>query len=159
MDGTRPAGFWIRAAAAFVDFGVLCLVQVSFGYVGALAVGPDVATVPAFLPLVWTFTVLFAVLYTTVLHARVAGQTLGKMLVGVRVMGVDGSLLSFGAALLRFIGYFASLGTLGLGFIMAGLRRDKRALHDLLAGSRVVRVARVASPAPVMEPAAPPSAG
>jgi uncharacterized RDD family membrane protein YckC len=159
MDGTRPAGFWIRAAAAFADFGVFFLVQISFGYVAALALGPDVASVPAFLPLVWAFTLLFAVLYTTVLQARIGGQTLGKMLMGVRVMGVEGGMLASGAALLRFIGYFVSLAPLGLGFVMAGLRRDKRALHDLLAGSRVVRVARAPNPAPAMEPAAPPSAG
>jgi uncharacterized RDD family membrane protein YckC len=28
-----------------------------------------------------------------------------------------------------------------LGFVLAGLRRDKRGLHDLLAGTRVVRTA------------------
>ena len=159
MDGTRPAGFWIRAVAALADFGVFFLVQISFGYVAGLTVGPDVEDVPAFLPLVWAFTLLFAVLYTTVLHARVGGQTLGKMVMGVRVTGVEGGALSIGAALLRFIGYFVSAGTLGLGFAMAGLRRDKRALHDLLAGSHVVRVAPASGPAPAMEPAAPPSAG
>jgi uncharacterized RDD family membrane protein YckC len=158
MNGSRPAGFWIRMVAALVDFGVFFLVQVSFGYVAAVTVGPEVEDQPAFIPLVWVFTVLFAAVYTTVLHAGVGGQTLGKMLVGVSVVSVEGGALSAGAAFLRFLGYFASLATVGLGFAMAGLRRDKRALHDLLAGSRVVRAARAARPAPAGEPLVPPSA-
>jgi uncharacterized RDD family membrane protein YckC len=153
MNGARPAGFWIRAVAALADFGVFFLVQVSLGYAEAMTMGPDVQDVLVFLPLVWAFTLLFAGAYTTVLHALVGGQTLGKMLVGVRAIGHDGSALSVGAAFLRFIGYFASLGTLGLGFIMAGLRRDKRALHDLIAGSSVVRVSRAAQSSPAPAPA------
>lgn len=160
MDDRRPAaGFWIRAVAALIDFGVFFLVQVSLGYVAAAAIGPDVEDLPAFLPLVWAFTILFAGGYATVLHGGVGGQTLGKMLVGVAVTGVEDGPLSSGAAVLRFIGYFASLATLGLGFAMAGLRRDKRALHDLLAGSRVVRVARAARSAPTAASLVPPSAG
>ncbi len=159
MDGTRPAGFWIRAVAALADFGVFFLVQISLGYVAVVAVGPDVDDLLVFLPLVWAFTVLFASTYTTVLHALVGGQTLGKMLVGVRVLGSEGGALSVGAAFLRFIGYFMSLGTLGLGFVMAGWRRDKRALHDLLAGSRVVRAPRPASPSAAVESVASASAG
>jgi uncharacterized RDD family membrane protein YckC len=159
MNGARPAGFWIRAVAALADFGVFFLVQVSLGYAAAMTMGPDVQDVLVFLPLVWAFTLLFAGTYTTVLHALVGGQTVGKMLVGVRALGSEGCPLSVGAALLRFIGYFASLGTLGFGFIMAGLRRDKRALHDLIAGSAVVRVSRAEQPSPAPAPARSGSAG
>jgi uncharacterized RDD family membrane protein YckC len=54
---------------------------------------------------------------------------------------------------------------LGLGHVLAGLRKDKRALHDLLAGSRVERLALPRRRArPTTEPAAapvtaPPSVG
>jgi uncharacterized RDD family membrane protein YckC len=81
------------------------------------------------------------------------------MLTGVRVVGIEGDALSIGAALLRFAGYFASAGICGLGFVMAGLRRDRRALHDLLAGSCVVRPVRAAATPPIIEPPAPSSAG
>jgi uncharacterized RDD family membrane protein YckC len=138
-------------------FGVFFLVQI-VRLRGRLALRPEVGR--AGLTCRWCGpTPCSSPLYTTVLHGQIGGQTLGKMLMGVRVMGVEGGMLSFGAALLRFIGYFASLASLGLGFGMAGLRPDKRALHDLLAGSCVVRVARARGPAPTMEPAAPSSAG
>jgi uncharacterized RDD family membrane protein YckC len=135
-----PAGFWVRALAALVDFLLFFLVQFSLGFAAAALWGTLIEDSAAFQVGIAAFTLLFAALYTTVLHAAV-GQTLGKLLLGVRVVAVDGERLSAGAALLRYLGYFLSLLPLPLGFAMAGLRRDKRALHDLLAGSRVERQA------------------
>jgi uncharacterized RDD family membrane protein YckC len=48
--------------------------------------------------------------------------------------------LSFGQATGRYFATFLSALILCIGFIMAGIRSDKRALHDLLAGTRVVRL-------------------
>ena len=60
----------------------------------------DVEDSPFFQSMLGSFSLLFMALYTTVLHAF-GGQTLGKLAVGVRVVGVDGAPLPFGAALLR----------------------------------------------------------
>ena len=152
MTEGRPAGFWIRALAALLDFLVFLLVQFSFGLIGGRVWGPDVASTPTFRPIVVLFTFVFAGAYSTLLLA-LGGQTIGKMLVGVRVV-VGEEPPSIGAALLRFIGYFASLGTLTLGYVMAGLRQDKRALHDLIAGTRVEYVSRADAEAPVAPPPA-----
>src|SRR3989442_13831078 len=67
------------------------------------------------------FTWLFTLLYTTALHA-LGGQTVGKMAVSIRAVGIDGGLLAGGAGLLRYLAYFVSLLPLALGFVMAGLR-------------------------------------
>jgi len=147
----RPAGFWIRAIAALVDFVVFGLVQVSFGWIGAKVWGPDVESTTAFKPMVALFTVVFAGAYTTLLHA-LGGQTIGKVIVGVRVVVGDGEPPPLGTALLRYLAYFASAGIFTLGFVMAGLRRDKRALHDLIAGTRVERLPKAAAPEPVEPP-------
>jgi uncharacterized RDD family membrane protein YckC len=135
---TRPAGFWIRAGAALLDVVVFFVVQRSLSVAGARVWGRPVEDDPTVAGLVGLFSVLFTALYTTVLHA-LTGQTLGKLALGVRVVGVDGRPLAVGAALLRWLGYGVSAAPLGFGFLMAGLRRDKRALHDLIAGSRVER--------------------
>lgn len=150
----RPAGFWIRAVALVVDLALLGLVRVSLGAVGARFWGPAVEGAPAFHAAVGAYTLLFALVYTTTLHS-LGGQTVGKLLVGVRVTTVAGDPLPAGAALLRFLAYGVSLATLGLGYLMAGLRHDRRALHDLIAGSRVERLARPARPP---SPATPPLA-
>jgi uncharacterized RDD family membrane protein YckC len=63
------------------------------------------------------------------------------MLVHVRVEQVSGRPLSKGRAFVRWLAGLVSAMPLMLGFVLAGLRRDKRGLHDLLAGTRVVRTA------------------
>jgi hypothetical protein len=42
MIQARPAGFWIRALAAGIDFVVLFVVQLSFAVIGARLSGGDV---------------------------------------------------------------------------------------------------------------------
>jgi uncharacterized RDD family membrane protein YckC len=146
MEG-QPAGFWIRALALAIDLALLFLVKGSFGVMARLVGGPEVAASIGVAPVLWLFTLVFAALYTSTLHSM-CGQTVGKMLTRVRVLGMDGALPDFGTALLRYFAYFASLGTFTLGYAMAGLRHDKRALHDLIAGTRVERVARTGSSLP-----------
>jgi uncharacterized RDD family membrane protein YckC len=148
MISARPAGFWIRALAALMDFAVFGLVHLSFRLIGAKIVGPDAASVASFRPIATFFTFVFAGAYTTVLHA-LGGQTIGKLIVGIRVVGADGEVVPLGTAFLRHLGYFASSAFLGLGFVMAALRVDRRALHDLIAGTRVERLPKPAAAEPV----------
>ncbi|HEY7363984.1 MAG TPA: RDD family protein [Methylomirabilota bacterium] len=136
---TPPAGFWIRAGALLIDVLLWSVVRLSLDVVAGRLWRQEMEGSPFFQGLLGLFTLLFAALYTAVLHA-LDGQTLGKLVVGARVVGVDGERLSFGAALLRCLALGCSFAPLGLGFVMAGLRRDKRALHDLIAGSRVERI-------------------
>ena len=52
---------------------------------------------------------------------------------------VAGEALSPGKAIQRQVGFALSILTAGLGFLVAAVRADKRALHDLIAGTRVER--------------------
>jgi uncharacterized RDD family membrane protein YckC len=76
----------------------------------------------------------------------VRGQTLGKMVAGTRVVRLDGSRASFVRAVIVRNWPFFFLGLLGNGGNALGMldalfvfRRDKRCLHDLIAGTKVVR--------------------
>jgi uncharacterized RDD family membrane protein YckC len=157
----RPAGFWIRFVAFGIDLLVIMAAQFLLGFIAARRWGMDVERSATFRGAVVFFTLLFAVLYPTILHT-LAGQTVGKLVMGARVVATDGELLPPGAAFLRAIVHWLSLTfMLGLGHALAGLRKDKRALHDLLAGSRVDRLPRewrpVRRPAPPPEPTPPPT--
>ena len=148
---SRPAGFGIRLVALLVDLLVFLAVHRSLDAIARRVWGPGVDGAPVQV-LVVMFTLLFTALYAVVLHS-LGGQTIGKMLVRVRVAAADGTPLPLGASLLRYFAYGVSLLPLGMGFVMAGLRSDKRALHDLLAGSRVERVpAPARAPAPAVYP-------
>ena len=71
----------------------------------------------------------------------VSGQTAGKMAMKIRVVGEGGSPdepLSAGQALVRAIVTIPSVLLAGIGFLPA-LTGEQRAVHDRVAGTRVVR--------------------
>jgi uncharacterized RDD family membrane protein YckC len=72
----------------------------------------------------------------------VGGQTIGKMAVGTYVVADDGKPVDPAHALRRTLAGIVSFLAFGLGFIPA-LFGDHRALHDRLAGTRVVRLRSV----------------
>ena len=86
-----------------------------------------------------TFLLLLDVGYVTMLTA-IGGQTFGKMTFGIRVVDSHGGGVSFSMALVRSLGYLVSGLPLGLGVLWMVIDTDGRALHDLLAGTRVARV-------------------
>jgi uncharacterized RDD family membrane protein YckC len=68
------------------------------------------------------------------------GQTLGKMVAGIRVVQADAEgTLDLGRAFLRTLMWVALAVPAGLGFLSALFSRDHRGLHDRFAGTRVVR--------------------
>ncbi|MDZ7748200.1 MAG: RDD family protein [Halofilum sp. (in: g-proteobacteria)] len=70
------------------------------------------------------------------------GATPGKVLLELRVVdAATGGRPSPAQALIRLLGYLVSALPLGLGFAWAAVDRDKQALHDKLARTRVVVVA------------------
>jgi uncharacterized RDD family membrane protein YckC len=68
---------------------------------------------------------------------EIAGRTPGKALVGLRVVGLDGRPLGPARALVRTLVFPFSF-VLGLGFIPAVTRKDRRALHELVAGCKEI---------------------
>jgi uncharacterized RDD family membrane protein YckC len=67
------------------------------------------------------------------------GQTIGKMAFGLRVIGDDGSSVDLAGAVLRSLGALTAVLTLGALYVPVLVTSDRRALHDRLAGTRVVR--------------------
>jgi uncharacterized RDD family membrane protein YckC len=82
------------------------------------------------------------------------GQTLGKMLLSIKVIRTDGSNISVGYAVLRYLGYIISGVVLGLGFFWIAFDANKQGWHDKIADTYVVKL-----PPPAREaiPAAKPS--
>lgn len=73
------------------------------------------------------------------------GRTAGKWVTDLRIERTDGEPLSYPRSILRHVvGYALTLATLGLGFLLAALTPQGRALHDLVAGTVVVRRRSVA---------------
>ena len=67
------------------------------------------------------------------------GQTIGKMALSLRVIGDDGRRVDTAGGMIRALGCMLVPVTLGLSYLPALFTSDHRALHDRLAGTRVVR--------------------
>ena len=67
-----------------------------------------------------------------------SGKTPGMVLLGVQVVGLDGSRTGARRGLVRTLAFPLSFILLGLGFLGILLRSDRRALHDVIADTAVV---------------------
>ena len=79
-----------------------------------------------------------------VLFTAAGGQTIGKMAAGIKVVSVHGenawsARVPLAASALRAVGYLVSLLPAGLGFLPALVGAERRAVHDRLADTRVVK--------------------
>ena len=131
-----PAGR--RLAALFIDALLFGGIDLAVLYLTLRIVGlqmHELQVLPVW-PLV-VFLSLMKVAYVAVFTAM-GGQTIGKMAMHIRVVSADNRVLSGGAALRRTLASLVSVVTAGLGYLPGLVGRDRRAIHDRLAGSRVV---------------------
>ncbi|MDZ5782022.1 RDD family protein [Marinococcus luteus] len=90
------------------------------------------------------FSGVGSLLYSMILPIVWQGQTVGKYVMGIQIVKTDGRKLGIGAMLMRVlvanILYGITLYILMItSIIMVLVRKDKRAVHDFLAGTRVVK--------------------
>jgi len=133
------APFSLRCGALLIDYIVLMSIVV-FGTLvarmlggGARAAGNSAETFGIL------SAVVVAVLDLAILPG-LTGLTMGKWATGLRIERTDGSKVGIGRAALRhFIGYPLSFLFFGLGFLIATVTVRGRGLHDMIAGTLVVR--------------------
>ncbi|MDP2333752.1 MAG: RDD family protein [Reyranella sp.] len=130
-------GFWIRLVAYIID---AILLSIAVGVVGAVAginfFDADFETYNAsanFLSL------LAGWLYFALLESSERGATVGKMAMGLRVVTDQGQRLSFLNATGRYFAKIISAIILCIGFIMIAFTDRKRGLHDMIAGTLVIK--------------------
>jgi uncharacterized RDD family membrane protein YckC len=134
-----PAGVQRRGAALLVDLIVIAMLQaVGSGLAAGIArLAPRFYVVAQAFGLTWQLVMPAA--YLVLCHGT-EGQTMGKRLLGARVVDGTGAPIGYLHALGRLFATVVAALPLGLGLAVAAFRRDRRGLHDLLAGTRVVRV-------------------
>jgi uncharacterized RDD family membrane protein YckC len=134
------AGFFTRLIGFVIDVVVIVLVTNIVGAASQFLVttlsGHQFRITE--LPIVpWLLFTLWAVFYCTYPVAA-AGKTLGMAVVGLQVVRPDGSRVGGAGAFVRFLALPLSFLTLGIGFLLILLRRDHRALQDLIGRTAVV---------------------
>jgi len=149
----RYAGFWLRFVAEFIDSMLLTIAStvielMFFGiwyWVRILLTGDSGESFSQsynallFQVVNAVLYLLLAVPYYSYAHYRY-GTTLGK--VGLRIYVVnaaDHRALSLRQSVIRCLAYTISYLPLMTGFLMAAFHPEKRALHDLIAGTVSIR--------------------
>lgn len=83
------------------------------------------------------FTFVFNLIYTTFFW-MVAGKTIGKAVMGLRVIGPNGSRITMGRAFRRYVGYWISAIPLFLGYFWVLVNDQRHGWHDMIAGTSVI---------------------
>ncbi|MCX7362998.1 MAG: RDD family protein [Alphaproteobacteria bacterium] len=130
-------GFWIRVVAYIIDAIVLGVASAII----AMMVGGSFLAQPGTSSEIAAnlVSVVIGWLYFALLESSTRGATLGKMAVGLRVVTNDGQQLSFLHATGRYFAKFISALILCIGFIMVAFSERNRGLHDMIAGTLVVK--------------------
>ncbi len=136
------AGFWLRAAAYIIDGVVAYIIILIFFLVSGLGImgfSGDESEVGIGILGPIGLVLIGILLYYPLMESSKWQATLGKRAVGIIVTDLDGRRISFGKALGRFFAKFLSALILDIGFIMAGFTERKQGLHDIIAGTLVIK--------------------
>jgi len=152
MTNKGFGGFWRRLWAYMVDKFILYLLSLILFLIGLIAMGlrgvsPWSIVVTGDLPrgmglfmaLYLMTALLMDMVYYIWFHGTV-GQTLGKRLLGLRVIRISGEKMTLGIAFLRWVGSLVSGIFFFLGFLWIAFDGRKQGWHDKIAATLVVRV-------------------
>lgn len=102
-----------------------------------------IQVIPTLQPLLIILTFLlslsFLSLYFLIMWVCAGGQTLGKKIVGIKIISTSKKDISYLKAIIRFFLSILSLSLFGLGFIQAIFDKKKQAWHDKLSETIVVK--------------------
>jgi uncharacterized RDD family membrane protein YckC len=139
------AGFWIRFVAYFLDGLIVGIPGLILVFIAAAisrpADGQPTGQVSGLVIVVYALWIIAGIAYFVYFWTRPEGQTLGMKALHLRVVKTDGSQLTMGSAILRYIGMIVNSIIFGLpiGWIWAGFDKNKQGWHDKIAGTYVVK--------------------
>jgi uncharacterized RDD family membrane protein YckC len=139
-----PAGLFARTVAGLIDLSLVVGVQAGVVYLTLRVCGLQLEEIRRLPPApMIAFLLLLAGGYFASFVAA-AGQTIGKMAAGIRVVPMPESdpgtgRVPLGNAIVRAAVSFVSLLPAGAGLVPALISADRRTLHDRLAETRVVK--------------------
>ncbi|CAM3523226.1 RDD family protein [Paenibacillus lupini] len=130
MDNHMRAGFWRRLGAAILD-GLI--IGIPLAIISSILFGKADSA----------FSNIVSFLYSLLIPIIWNGYTIGKKICSIQIKRLDGMPIGIGTMLLRqLVGGLIYAVTFGIGAVvsafMVGLREDKRAIHDFIAGTVVV---------------------
>lgn len=161
-------GFWIRFVAYILDRIIVGILFMPVGIIFMVRMAAQFRQFPPndpadFLPFfrfIWIIVPLAIGaqwLYEALLTSSTWQATVGKRALNLKVTDELGNRISFARATGRFFAKIISYFTFEIGYIMAGFTARKQALHDMIAGTLVMKtnIAPVTSAPPAVTPVQP----
>lgn len=139
-----PASLGRRLGAALVDAIILGAIDLAVLYFTLRLCGLQVIELGLIPVIPFAAFLLMQNGGYFVAFVAAGGQTIGKMLFDIKVVPVlatdaSNDRVRLGTAIVRVIAWLIAVLPAGLGLLPALMSADRRALHDRLAGTRVVR--------------------
>jgi uncharacterized RDD family membrane protein YckC len=153
------AGFWLRFAAHILDNLIVSLPFVVVWFMIVVAVvglgvftqvssagtesGKPAAAFIITIVLLYLSLIVGRIILVWLYHAFLESgphqSTWGKRIMGLKVTSITGQRISFKHATGRYFSTIITGMTMGIGYLMVAFTERKQALHDMIAGTLVVR--------------------
>ncbi len=130
---TQYASFGKRFLAAFLDGIIISIINILVTFVLRAILGRSGVNVANLLGIV------VAWLYYAIQETSPKQATLGKQALGIVVTDLQGKRIDFVKATIRYFSKIISSIILLIGYIMAAFTEKKQALHDMIAGTLVLK--------------------
>lgn len=146
--GYEYAGFWVRLAAYAID---MAIVTIGLLVVRLVFIGINSLIAGSFLEggILFQYTLkdivlyLFQVIYF-ILFTYHTGTTLGKRVLNLHVVQENDEKLNLLTVIYReTIGRFLCGFILCIGYLLIGIDKEKRGLHDILCDTRVIYAKKI----------------
>jgi uncharacterized RDD family membrane protein YckC len=150
-EGVAPAGemvfagFWIRVGAKIIDIIILWALGFAVSFLGGFFIAGSLSS-GSQIPIRFISGNIFITLLSWVIQIGYPtyflgkySATLGKMACGLKVMRPDGEKISYARACGRTFAEGISSAILCIGYILVAFDEERRALHDRICDTRVIR--------------------
>ncbi len=154
VTAVRYGGFWLRFVASILDGIILIIVDTIIGFAlrGSLIPIARQPANPGSLTEIWSMmgpSLVWSTIVNLVINGSyecifiaMMGATPGKMALGLKVTRPDGGPITAGRAVGRYFakvaeGWIVLIGW--IGYVIAGIDSQKRALHDMICDTRVIK--------------------
>ena len=135
------AGFWIRFGAKIIDYliigGLNIVINIPMGFLIGLS-GSNASTAVGLSMLMQVVNFGTGIAYVTFFLGRFSA-TPGKMACKLKVVKSNGEKITYLRGFARYFGELVNMFTFTIGYIMAAFDSEKRALHDHICGTRVIK--------------------
>jgi len=153
---TQYAGFWLRVVAALVDgiilsiftaiviSPILRLLGYDFSFEFSMLDDPEnleIAISELLDNMMFSVAINYLVgwLYYAYMESSEKQATFGKLALGIKVTDTSFQRIDFAKASMRYFSKILSGIIMGIGYLMAAFTEKKQGLHDLIAGTLVVK--------------------